>query len=296
MAITVSVGSGKGGTGKSMVLANLALLLAREGRRVCVVDLDVGGANAHIFFGLFEPQYSLTDFLTRKVDNLNDVAHCLDAFYDLKLIPGTGDTLQSANMSYQEKMRLLRGIKSIDADIVLIDVGAGTNYHSLDFFMAADLQICITMPEPTAIMDFYRFIQLATLRKALTSFLSQSEVSKTLKQHNFQTIMEVFELAEEIEEGSRRKIQDELQSFHPLLIINKVVPGSKLNSLKLKKMASKYLGIYLPELGEIPADELVGESLQAYMPICEYSPKADASLALLEIWQKLTKIIDLFEK
>jgi flagellar biosynthesis protein FlhG len=295
MAITVSVGSGKGGTGKSMVLANLALLLAREGRRVCIVDLDVGGANMHILFGLFEPKLSLTDFLSRKVDNLNETTHCFDSFYNLKLIPGTGDTLQTANMGYQEKMRLLRAISSIDADVVLIDVGAGTNFHSLDFFMSADLQICVTMPEPTAIMDFYRFIQLATLRKALSGFLSQSEVSKTLKQHNFQTIAEVFDLAEKIQEGSRLRIQEDLQSFHPLLIINNVVAGSKLNSLKLKKMASKYLGIYLPELGEVPTDDMVGRSLQAYMPICEYSPKARASLALLEISRKLSKVIDLFE-
>jgi flagellar biosynthesis protein FlhG len=296
MAITISVGSGKGGTGKSMVLANLALLLAREGRRVCIVDLDIGGANAHIFFGLFEPRHSLSDFLTRKVGSLNEIAHCFDSFYGLKLIPGTGDTLQTANMSYHEKMRLLRAITTIDADVVLVDVGAGTSYHSLDIFMAADLQICITMPEPTAILDFYKFIQLATLRKALTSFLSQSEVSRTLKQQNFQTIAEVFELAEKIQEGSRLRIQQDLQSFHPLLIINNVVSGSKLNSLKLKKMASKYLGIYLPELGEIPADDRVGASLQAYMPVCEYSPGAGASLALVEIWRKLAKIIDLFEK
>ena len=55
MTITISVGSGKGGTGKSMVIANLAMLLAKAGRRVCVIDLDVGGADIHILYGLFEP-------------------------------------------------------------------------------------------------------------------------------------------------------------------------------------------------------------------------------------------------
>jgi len=167
MAITISVGSGKGGTGKSMVLTNLAILFAKAGKKVCIVDLDIGGANAHIFFGLFEPNTTLTDFLTRKVDNLNELVHTFESFYNLQIIPGTGDTLQTANMSYQEKQRLLRAIAAIDADIVFIDVGAGTSYHTLDFFMAADLQICITMPEPTSIMDFYTFIQLATIRKAL---------------------------------------------------------------------------------------------------------------------------------
>lgn len=296
MAITISVGSGKGGTGKSMVLANLAILFAKAGKKVCIIDLDIGGANAHIFFGLFEPTRTLTDFLTRRVDSLDELTHSLDAFYNLKIIPGTGDTLQTANMTYQEKLRLLRAIGALDADIVFIDVGAGTSYHTLDFFMTADLQICITMPEPTSIMDFYTFIQLATIRKALNSFLNRSEISKTLKKHNFQSIKEVFDIAEEIQQGARVKIQEELKSFHPLLIINRVVPVSKLNTLKLKKLASKYLGIYLPELGEIPEDERVPESVQAYMPISEYAVSSKASNAMLEIMEKLDKVIQLFGK
>lgn len=294
MTITISIGSGKGGTGKSVVLTNLAMLLAKAGKRVCVVDLDVGGANAHIFFGLFKPERTLTDFFTRKVDNLNEIACTFESFYDLQLVAGTGDTLQTANMTYQEKQRLLRGLNEIDADIVLIDIGAGTNYHSLDFFMAADLQICTTMPEHTSIMDFYTFIKLATIRKALNGFLSKSEVSNALKKHNFQTITEVFELAEEVQPGARAKIQEDLESFHPMLIINQVMPGSKLNTLKLKKIISKYLGIYLPELGEIPEDSVVAEALQAYMPICEYAPTSPASVALMDIKAKLSKVIELF--
>lgn len=296
MALTISVGSGKGGTGKSMVLANLALLLAKSGRKVCVVDLDIGGANAHILFGLFKPERTLTDFFTRKVSDLNQIVHTFDSFYGLMLLPGTGDTLHTANMTFQEKMRLLRAVSSIDADIILIDVGAGTSYHTLDFFMAADLHLCTTIPEPTSIMDFYTFIQLATIRKALNGFLSHSDVSTALKKKNFQTIAEVFQLAEEVQQGSKLKIQKDLESFHPMLVVNKVVNGSKLNTLKLKKLISKYLGIYLPELGEIPEDDAVPESLQSYMPVCEYSPDSPAAQALLEVEKKLTKVIDLFNK
>ncbi len=296
MAITVSVGSGKGGTGKSMVMVNLALSFAKAGKRVCIVDLDVGGADAHIFFGLFEPSLTLTDFLSRKVNSLSELEHTLDAFYNLKIIPGTGDTLQSANMTYQEKQRLLRAIASLDADIIFIDVGAGASYHTLDFFMATDLQICIATPEPTSVMDFYTFMQLATIRKALSSFLNRSEISKNLKKHNFQSITDVFDMAENIQEGSRLKIQEELKSFHPLLVVNRVLPGSRLNTLKLKKLVSKYLGIYLPELGEIPEDEQVPDSVQAYMPIREYAADSKASVALDSITGKFDKVLQLFSR
>ena len=103
-------------------------------------------------------------------------------------------------------------------------------------------------------------------------------------------------MAEEVQSGARDKIQKDLESFHPMLVINQVGSGSKLNTLKLKKIVSKYLGIYLPELGEIPEDDVVAEALQAYMPICEYAPKSPASLALMDIQAKLTKVIELFPK
>lgn len=294
MAVTISIGSGKGGTGKTMLLCNLALLLARKGKKVCLVDLDIGGADAQMLFGLFEPKHSLTDFLSRKVQSLEEVIHTFYAFNGLQIIPGTGNTLQTANMSYQEKQRLLRAISSLDVDVVLIDVGAGTNYHTLDFFMFSDVQICITMPEPTSIMDFYGFLQLATIRKVLESFLSHSEVGNTLRKQAFSSLAEVFELAEKTQEGAREKAQEALHHFHPLLVVNRDIPNTKVNKTKLNKLIAKYLGIDIPPLGEIPEDPAVREALKAYMPVCELSPDAPASIAMKKIADKVDKIIDLF--
>lgn len=294
MAITISVGSGKGGTGKSMVLSNLALQLARAGRKVCLVDLDLGGPDAHILFGLFKPKHTLTDFLNRKVDNIAETIHTFPAFGGLQMIPGTGDTLQTANMTYQQKQRLLRSLAEIETDVLLVDVGAGTSYHTLDFFMFTDIQICVTSPEPTAVMDFYNFLQLATIRRALSSFLSQADVSKEIREKKFDSLLEVLDMAEEVQPGAREKAQLALATFNPLLIVNKVGAGTKLNLLKLRKMASQYLGIYLPDLGEIPYDEKVYEALRAYLPVTEIDATTPASRALIESSIKLGKVIDLF--
>ena len=295
MSVTISIGSGKGGTGKTMLLCNLAFLLAKHGKKVCLVDLDIGGADAHLLFGLFEPKHSLTDFLSRKVKSLKDVTQTLYAFNGLQIIPGTGNTLQTANMSFQEKQRLLRGISELDVDVVLIDVGAGTSYHALDFFMFGDIQICVTMPEPTSIMDFYSFLQLATIRKVLGSFLSNSEIGTTLKKRNFSSLSEVFELAETAQPGAKLKAQQALYYFHPLLVINRDIPNAKINKGKLKNLVAKYLGIDIPQLGEIPEDPAVKDALRAYLPLCELTPESPAALAIEKIADKIEKIIFLFE-
>ncbi len=279
-----------------MLICNLAFLLAKRGKKVCLVDLDIGGADAHLLFGLFEPKHSLTDFLNRKVESLKDVVHTFYAFNGLQIIPGTGNTLQTANMTYQEKQRLLRSISALDADVILIDVGAGTSYHSLDFFMFGDIQICVTMPEPTSIMDFYSFLQLATIRKVLGSFLSNSDVGNTLKKQTFSSLAEVFTLAESTQPGAREKAQKALHYFHPLLVINRDIQNTRVNKTKLKQMVAKYLGIDIPVLGDIPEDPAIKDALKAYMPVCEISPDAPASQAISRMAGKIEKIIDLFNK
>jgi len=294
MSVSIAIGSGKGGTGKTMVIVNLALLFAKMGKRVCLVDLDLGGADAHVLLGLFEPKKTLTDFLTRKVHSITDTIHTFYSYNGLQFIPGTGNTLQTANMSFQEKHRLLRSLSTIDTDVMLIDVGAGTNYHALDFFMFADLQICVTLPDPASILDMYTFLQLATIRKMLSSFLSQSDVGTTLKNHSFATLNEVFELAERTREGAKAKAQESLRYFHPLLVVNRDSAGGRVNKFKLRKMISKYLGIDIPELGDIPEDNKIDEALKAYLPVCELYPTTPAALALAAIAEKLEKVVALF--
>jgi len=294
MAIKISIGSGKGGVGKTMIMANLAMLLAKTGKKVCLIDLDIGGADAHIVYGLFEPKKTLTDFMTRNVENLQEVAHTFYAHNGLQLIAGTGDTLQTANMNFQEKLRLLRAIDNIDADIVLLDVGAGTSYHALDFFMHSDIQICVTLPDPTSIMDLYNFLQLATIRKMLTSFLSKSDVATILKTTNFSSLGQVFRLAEQTSPGAQELAQEALKYFHPLLIVNRDSENGRLNKGKLKKMVNKYLGIEIPELAEIPEDPQVIQALKAFLPISELYPDAPSSKVMKRAANKLCKLSDLF--
>lgn len=294
MAVTISIGSGKGGTGKTMIMANLALLLAKAGKKVCLVDLDVGGADSHILFGLFNPKYTLGDFITRKVDSIAEVAHTFYAYNGLKLIPGTGDTLQTSNMTYQEKHRILRALDGIDTEILLVDVGAGTGYHALDFFMHSDIQICVSLPDPTSIMDLYTFLQLATVRKMLGSFIAQSEIATTLKSRKFTSLSQVFAMAEDSQEGAREKAQQALKYFHPLLIVNRDSENGSVNKNKLREMVKKYLTIEIPELGEIPEDKSVSQALKAFLPVSELYPQAPSALALKSIAGKLLKLSELF--
>ena len=146
LAAIISIASGKGGVGKSTTVSNLGLVLARRGLSVVLIDLDVGGADLHIMFGELSPKVTLSDFLSRKVETLADTAMPLALCPKLRLIAGTGDTLRNTNPASQTKRRLERHIRELAADVILLDIGAGTNLHALDFFLWADVPVLVSTP------------------------------------------------------------------------------------------------------------------------------------------------------
>ena len=283
MATLISVASGKGGVGKSVVASNLALALAKTGRSVVLADLDVGGADAHILFGHLNPPVTLTDFLTKRVNRLEDVALPVTCHPTLRLIAGTGETLATANMPYARKKRLMTHFRRLDADVVVIDIGAGTGFHALDFFLMADVHLAVTTPEPTAVLDLYRFIKLAAIRRVLGSVLARSPMSEVLSNRDFTSVKEVMDVAGATDAEGRAAAAAAVHSFRPGLIINRTSGRSTVNVLYLRKILQDYVGGDLMLLGEIPEDPAVNESVRTFLPVIEAAPASLAAKSLLAV-------------
>ncbi len=118
MPITISVGSGKGSAGKSVLSTNIAYLLGRSGLSGTLVDLDPGGADISILMGLFKPRYTLTDLIEKKVESLEQVALKLEGLNKIRVITGTGNSLHIANTPSATRAKLLRHVQKVKSDIV----------------------------------------------------------------------------------------------------------------------------------------------------------------------------------
>jgi flagellar biosynthesis protein FlhG len=287
----VSVASGKGGVGKSMVVSNLGLLLAKKGHRVILVDMDIGGANLHILFGMFHPPSTLTDFFTNNLKSLNEIAHSIAGPSSLKLIPGTGETLITANLQHAKKKRLIRHLQKLDADIILVDVGAGTSYHALDFFLLADYFLAVATPDPTSVLDLYRFIKLAAIRKVLTAFLARDPVAEALLDKDFHSVTAVLEAVGRTSESGVAIAQHALEGFQPALILNRMTPKSRINTLHLQHLLKQYVGTDLSVLGNIPEDIHVQQSILKYLPVVELAPSSPAAMALNQLAENLLEMM-----
>lgn len=291
MPCIISVASGKGGVGKSMVVSNLGLLLAKKGLRVTLVDMDIGGANLHILFGMFQPPSTLTDFLTNVLTNLHEIAHPIPSLSSLKLIPGTGETLITANLQHSKKRRLIRHVQKLEADIILVDVGAGTSYHALDFFLLADYYLAVATPDPTSVLDLYRFIKLAAIRKVLTAFLARDPVADALLDKDFHSVTAVLKAVGRTSESGMEIAQEALKMFQPALILNRMTPKSRINTLHLQHLLKQYVGTDLSILGNIPEDMQVQQSILKYLPVVELAPNSPATIALNQIADNVLRMV-----
>lgn len=162
----VTVTSGKGGVGKSNVAVNLAIRLTEMGRRVVLFDADLGTANADVLCNL-TPSATLAHVVAGRY-SLADAM--IDAPGGFRLVPGASGLAQMAALSEFERSRLVEQLHQIeaDADIILIDTGAGVSPNVLSFAVAADQLLVVTTPEPTAVTDAYAVIKTITRRREAT--------------------------------------------------------------------------------------------------------------------------------
>jgi len=157
-ATVIAVTSGKGGVGKSNIAVNLAIKLASAGKRVVLLDADLGLANADVLCNIDLPS-NLSHVISRKRE-LADVM--VDGPGGFKLIGGASGLARMADLSDFDRQRLVSALAELEAqnDIILIDTGAGISPNVLSFTRCADQVLVVTTPEPTAITDAYAVIKV----------------------------------------------------------------------------------------------------------------------------------------
>jgi flagellar biosynthesis protein FlhG len=153
----ITVASGKGGVGKTNVSVNLALAYAQLGKRVIVMDADLGLANVNIMLNMI-PRYNLYHVI-RKHKTMREII--LDTEYGIQIVAGASGFSKIANLSDEERQNFVSELYTLSsADIIIIDTSAGVSANVLDFVAAADDAIIVTTPEPTAITDAYGIIKI----------------------------------------------------------------------------------------------------------------------------------------
>lgn len=287
------VGGGKGGVGKTCFAVNLAIEVARRGWRTILLDADLSCSNVETVLGV-QCTSRLDDFFYQ--EGAKTLGHIIiDTKYDnLRLIPGTTGLLDVANPRYQLKAALIRELRKLGADLVLIDLDAGAHLNTLDFFLiAASNGILVITPERTSIDNAFKFLRAALFRR-ITRFYNSMEVGMLLKRcETLPDFVECVKHAEFLSRETRRQVITEMTSLaramHPRIVVNKTMNmyEAKIAANILCKYARVHLMIEPELLGHLYFDQHVSEAVNSGTPFVVGKPKLKISACIADMANRL---------
>lgn len=277
----IAVGGAKGGIGKSILSSNLSVYLSQKGFDTVAVDLDLGGANLHLFLGKPVIKYGINDFLAGSIKRLEDTIESTQ--YGPGLIGGNSSHLGAANISFSKKLKLIKALRKIPADYIIMDLGGDTSFNIIDCFLAADVGIVMTTCDPASYLDAYSFIKVAVYRKLTRLYgpeqalnvekdpVLKQMISDTLTAKKNKRAGNIEQLIQRIKKehpAALKTIQDVLSHFSPQLLVNKVENSSEAMEPvgRIQTVARRKLGIDVEFLCSLPLQNQIRQSARTLVP------------------------------
>jgi flagellar biosynthesis protein FlhG len=260
------------------------------GKKIILVDADLGGANLHTLMGVRFPPCTLEDFLLNRVERLENIV--IDTQVEgIGLICGADDILGAANPTYAQKVRILKQIENMPADLVLLDLGAGTSYNILDFFNYSQGRICIMTNQATSLQNVYGFIKSALYRQITREFAKDHDVLRLVLQTEStpseSKIESVKKLLLQLQVGGEDRLSrfsHLLKTFELFLVVNMVKEDPDLQAARIiEKVCGSFLSVVPQMLGHLSYDPAIEEAVNQMVPFPLNRENSPAALDLKEI-------------
>lgn len=289
----VAIGGGRGGAGHSALTVNLGTYLAQLGRKVVLVDADATCPALHSMLGVeIPPDLSEQDPLEEE-----DLTPLGTTIQGLTLIPQKYSRGTTAPLRPGRKPRWARQLQNVDADYILIDLGAGTSPATLDLFAGADLGICVTTPDPPAIEGTYRFLRGLFQRKLRRLYMKNRHRARLVERVH-QELPPLPSPLAVLRELSRydRAMADlaaaELASVSAYLVTNSTKMRQDVElGRSMSDMAGRYLGTHTEDLGHVEQDDAVWLSVIRRRPLLLDNPSSKSGRNLERIARRMVAVL-----
>jgi flagellar biosynthesis protein FlhG len=287
------IGGGKGGSGKTFLTSVLARLLAESGKRTLLVDLDLGAANLHTLVDVPYPTKSLSDFIRRKTLFLQDTV-LQTPTPNLFLISGAHDSMDIANLPYEQKIKIIKAISKLEYDWILLDLGAGTSFNTLDFFLISQNGIFITTPEPTSIENVYRLVRaiyFRRIRHCFDVFYFKELEKEVVHQFGDDSINKphcMMQVVQRLHPEIYIQLENTVNSFRFKLILNQLRKQDNITiGTQICQIIEKHLGIHVEFAGNVSYDDHIHDAICQRVSFLDRYPHARAAADLRELSKKM---------
>lgn len=295
----IPIASGKGGVGKSLLAANLAVTLGKAGKDVILADLDLGASNLHLALGQQAPKTGLGTFLSG-ASQFEDII-MPSGYKNVRFIAGDSEIPGLTALPLSQKNMLIKKFQRMQTDYLIIDLGAGTHLTILDMFLLSPQGILVTAPTVTATLNGYLFLKNVLFRLMYNSFKKNSKAYKYLEQlkSDAASLQRLYipKLTEAIireDPESAKVFVKRIQKFRPRLVMNMIEdPKDAERAAKIRRSCSEYLGLNLDYLGVVYRDPMQDIALSSRLPITVYKPQSILSQSIYRIADKIMQSEDL---
>lgn len=290
----IPIAGGKGGVGKSVVATNLALSIAMNGKRTVLVDLDLGGSNIHTLLGEKNIKPGIGNFISKRRSNFNEIISPTE-WENLFYIPGDVLVYGLGELEKSVKQRIIKSLMLIEADYIIIDLGGGTNFTVLDFFLISNSGLVVTTAQPTSILNAYSFLRNYAFRFLQRAFSANKEIVNSLKKmfrekspEERRTLQEVVEEISLIDSVAGEKALTFIEVLQPKIILNKVNDSTDIAMAEgLRDLCEKNLSLNIECLGTIMNSPVVEQSVDILKPCVVAFPDQITSIEINRIAQKI---------
>ena len=290
----IPIAGGKGGVGKTVLSANLALSLADNGKNTIVIDLDLGGSNLHTCLGLKNNKPGIGNFISSRELLFENLVQ-KTPYKNLRFIAGDVLVPGLANINFSQKKRLLNNILKLDADYVILDLGSGSNFNVIDFFLISNSGFTVTTGQTTSVLNLYGFLKSLVFRFLMRAFNQNEEVSLYLKNiakekdpKSFVNIAQIIKNINKIDPESGRKAKNYITVLKPQIVINMAdSPDVLLIVEKLRDLIKKSLILDVDCMGLIYSDDTVNRALSENLPVYVKNRHSIVSKDIERIAQKI---------
>ncbi|MFI3257518.1 MAG: P-loop NTPase [Spirochaetales bacterium] len=295
----IPIASGKGGVGKSLVAANLAIALGKAGKDVVLIDLDLGASNLHLALGHQIVKFGIGTFLTG-LSKFEDII-MQSGHQNVRFIPGDSEIPGLTALTFAQKKSLIKNFQQLQTDFLILDLGAGTHLSILDMFLLSPQGILVTAPTVTATLNGYLFLKNAVFRIMYNSFPKKSKAYEFIENMKSNPaslqrlyIPNLIDVLLQIDPENAQKFIHHMKQFRPRLIMNMIEdPKDADRAMKIRRSCVDYLGLDIDYLGVIFRDPMQDVALSSRLPITLYKPQSVLSQSVYRIADKILQSQDL---
>ena len=291
----IPVAGGKGGIGKSIIAANIAVTIAKQGHDVVAMDLDLGASNLHAIFGIRNSEKNIMNFASHSDTTLDEMI-LTTRYPRTRLICGAPNFAGAADLPAKQKMRIIHNIETLNCDYVILDLGAGSSFNVTDFYLTGELGVIVLVPEITSLLDAYSFLKTTLYRRLQMEWQHEPEVRALIEEfkdpgnaRGMKMVEDLLREVSKISEEFGHQMRLKLRSYGAKVVLNKVRQKSDFQVVQtIQQLALKNLSLSVYNAGYVPFDPGVQSSVNKMAPFVHLFPQSAASRRMNDLARALT--------